>query len=135
MFSHIVDTTPNPDLHPLCFYRPQVRGYERRPILVLRKRKLSKILNAWYALAAERRSRRLRGQKAARFFMQQQYVKAWNAWREHAGVAARRKVLMAKTAGRVRNIKMAQAWETWAELIGGWGFKFQNKESVGSSLC
>jgi hypothetical protein len=53
----------------------KIAGYERRPIVVLRKRKLSLVLNAWYMLSDERRRRRMRFERAAKHFMNQQLGK------------------------------------------------------------
>ena len=58
----------------------KISGYERRPIVVLRKRKQSAVLNAWYNLSEDRRRRRLRFERAAKHFVNQQYTKAWNSW-------------------------------------------------------
>jgi hypothetical protein len=58
----------------------KIRGYERRPIQVIRKRRLRVMLLEWFAQARERRARRLRGCKAARYFGQSMLSKAWNTW-------------------------------------------------------
>eukprot|EP00877_Chromochloris_zofingiensis_P001776 jgi/Chrzof1/1159/Cz01g42220.t1 len=95
----------------------KIRGYERRPIQVIRKRKLSAILGQWFVLAEDRRSRRMRIQKAANYFVNQQYIKAWNAWVDFSATVKRRKVLAQKTVLRIKNLKLAHAWNTWAEVI------------------
>jgi hypothetical protein len=43
--------------------------------VVLRKRKLSLVLNSWYMLSEERRRRRMRFERAAKHFMNQQLGK------------------------------------------------------------
>jgi hypothetical protein len=47
---------------------------------VLRKRKMTAILHAWFANAAGRRTKRQALARAARFWVKQQLGKAWNGW-------------------------------------------------------
>lgn len=47
---------------------------------VLKKRKLSAILTAWYSQAEHRRDKRAEVAKAGRFWMNQQLAKAWTSW-------------------------------------------------------
>ncbi len=58
----------------------QVRAYKRRPIFVLRKRRLRLVLMAWWALSEERRNKRAKLAKAAGHLRNQQVLKAWNTW-------------------------------------------------------
>ncbi|KAJ9510458.1 hypothetical protein QJQ45_015931, partial [Haematococcus lacustris] len=95
----------------------KIAGYERRPIVVLRKRGLSKVLNAWYTLAEERRRRRLRFERAARHFLNQQHLKAWNSWCAFHEVQKRHRNLLTKAGIRIKNMKLSGAWDKWTELI------------------
>jgi hypothetical protein len=63
----------------LCSQR-KIAGYERRPITVLRKRKLSAVINAWWHQSEGRRTRRMRLVRAAKHFHNQLLGKAWNTW-------------------------------------------------------
>lgn len=119
---------------PCCVpLQRKIHGYELRPIVVLRKRRMSAVMYAWWVLstlswgpwethirweqtatcvgwqpighylscrgpppeqavacvlvlvrrylqAEERRRRRLRFERAVKFFANQQYTKAWNSW-------------------------------------------------------
>ncbi|PNH12062.1 hypothetical protein TSOC_001000, partial [Tetrabaena socialis] len=57
----------------------KVDGYERRPIVVIRRRKLAAILRAWYGASAGLRSKRLRRQRAVMHWRNMAFVKAWNS--------------------------------------------------------
>ncbi|GFH21531.1 uncharacterized protein HaLaN_18856 [Haematococcus lacustris] len=86
-------------------------------MMVLRKRGLSKVLNAWYTLAEERRRRRLRFERAARHFLNQQHLKAWNSWCAFHEVQKRHRNLLTKAGIRIKNMKLSGAWDKWTELI------------------
>jgi hypothetical protein len=58
----------------------KIAGYERRPIAVLRKRRLSAMLNAWWYASEDRRKRRMRYERAAKHFVNQLLSKAWRTW-------------------------------------------------------
>jgi hypothetical protein len=47
---------------------------------VLRKRRLSALLGQWLELAGQRRSARLRLERAVRHFAARQYAAAWHGW-------------------------------------------------------
>eukprot|EP00775_Hariotina_reticulata_P004665 gene4665-4918_t len=94
----------------------KIRGFEKRPIQVLRKRKMMAVLHAWFADAAGRRGKRQAVARAARFWVKQQLGKAWNAWVEHTETAARHRVLTDKVVRRVHNLQLAAAWSAWLDL-------------------
>lgn len=95
----------------------KIRGFEKRPIVVLRKRKQSAILNAWYVQAEGRRARRQRAQRGLRFLANLTLGKAWNSWYEFHETCQRRKMLYNKTIGRLRNLRAGQAWNAWWVLV------------------
>lgn len=95
----------------------KIGGYELRPIIVLRKRKLSAILTAWFNMCDEARSRRARFEKAVRHFKNGLLGKAWNSWMDMHLTAQRHKGLLKKAAGRMRNLAIERAWNKWMELI------------------
>ena len=55
-------------------------GYQKRPITVIRRRRLYAVVEAWYHLSAERIRRRMRFNRAVMYFKNSQLTKAWNSW-------------------------------------------------------
>eukprot|EP00879_Flechtneria_rotunda_P031264 GHRR01034134.1.p1 GENE.GHRR01034134.1~~GHRR01034134.1.p1 ORF type:complete len:500 (+),score=163.75 GHRR01034134.1:2438-3937(+) len=91
-------------------------GYEKRPIQVLRNRRLRLMLAAWTQAAGHRQGKRLAVQRAGRFWVNQQLSKAWNAWVNLCETAARRRVLSAKVIARCQKIQLAAAWNSWTAV-------------------
>ncbi len=120
----------------------KVRGFELRPIIVIKRRRMDAILTAWFNLSEERRRRRMRFERAGKHFMNRQLAMAWNSWwgadfshshcthawrMFHTSLytissqsrwffhteAKRRGDILNKAAGRMKNIKMYAAWNKW----------------------
>ena len=64
----------------------QCGGFRNRPIVVLRKRKLSMCLTAWFSQAERLRRKRLRLARAVGKFRNRQLSAAWEAWLDFANV-------------------------------------------------
>lgn len=58
----------------------KIRGYERRPIVVLKFRKMKECFNTWLLQAGMIIEKRRRQEKAARHILHSQYLRAWNSW-------------------------------------------------------
>ncbi|KAF8067181.1 hypothetical protein HT031_002228 [Scenedesmus sp. PABB004] len=95
----------------------KLRGYEKRPIQVLHKRRLGAMLGAWRAAACAARRKRAAGARAGRFCAMRQQARAWRAWVEHVEAAARRRVLGAKLAARCARLELAAAWSAWLQAL------------------
>ena len=95
----------------------KIRGFEKRPIVVLKKRKQSLILNLWYAAAEGRRERRTRMQRGLLYLRNITMGKAWRTWMSFHNTCGRRRILTAKCIGRLRNVVAGHAWTSWWDLI------------------
>ncbi|GFR41222.1 hypothetical protein Agub_g1895 [Astrephomene gubernaculifera] len=95
----------------------KVEGFERRPIVVIRRRKLYALMEAWFAASVNRRRKRLRRLKAVMHWRNASYIKAWNTWRGFVEESIRRRNLIKKTALKVKNIHMVSAWNKWYEAV------------------
>eukprot|EP00798_Chlamydomonas_sp_ICE-L_P008206 gene8206-1468_t len=95
----------------------KIAGFELRPIVILKKRRTSAILYAWWLQADERRRKRLRFEKAVRFFKNRTLAMAWNSWWGFHMKLKRDGDLLKKAAMRMKNINLAAAWYKWIELI------------------
>ncbi|KXZ56639.1 hypothetical protein GPECTOR_1g576 [Gonium pectorale] len=95
----------------------KVDGFERRPIVVIRRRKLSAIIEAWFNASVHRRRKRLRRLKAVMHWRNMSYIKAWNSWRAFVEVAVRRRNILKKAALKIKNIHMVSAWNKWYEAL------------------
>lgn len=58
----------------------KIRGYERRPIVVLKYRKMRDCFKAWLLQSGMIVEKRRRLEAAARHVLHSQYLKAWNSW-------------------------------------------------------
>lgn len=72
-------------------------GFRNRPLVVLRKRRLSRCLSTWLQQAVRLRRKRLRVNRAVRAFMNRQLHAAWSTWVEYTNV--RRTSLTPRRAG------------------------------------
>lgn len=61
-------------------------GFRNRPIVVLRKRRLSKCMRLWLAQAERLRKKRLRLNRAVQKFRNHELSAAWTGWIEHTNV-------------------------------------------------
>ncbi|WIA12641.1 hypothetical protein OEZ85_006293 [Tetradesmus obliquus] len=95
----------------------KIRGFEKRPIQVLQKRRMRATMQAWFAAAAGRREKRLAMARAGRFWAKQQLGKAWNSWVDHVETSARRRVLSQKVVARCKQLELAAAWNSWQEVV------------------
>eukprot|EP00878_Enallax_costatus_P033717 GHUV01037269.1.p1 GENE.GHUV01037269.1~~GHUV01037269.1.p1 ORF type:complete len:413 (+),score=115.75 GHUV01037269.1:321-1559(+) len=95
----------------------KIRGYEKSPIQVLKKRKLSSIIHAWYGHAAHRREKRAKLAQAGRLRVRQQLAKAWTSWVDATEQGARKQVLSHKVAAHVQRLETARAWNAWLEAL------------------
>ena len=64
----------------------QCHNFRNRPIVVLRKRRLSECLTAWYAQADRLRRKRLRWHRAVAKFRNWQLSAAMETWIDYANV-------------------------------------------------
>ncbi|GLC35838.1 hypothetical protein PLESTB_000499600 [Pleodorina starrii] len=95
----------------------KIEGFEKRPIVVIRRRKLYALMEAWFNASIERRRKRLRRLKAVMHWRNMSYIKAWNSWRAFVEVRVRRRNLLRKAAARMRNIGLVSAWNKWSEAV------------------
>ncbi|KAF6253208.1 hypothetical protein COO60DRAFT_1669441 [Scenedesmus sp. NREL 46B-D3] len=95
----------------------KIRGFEKRPIQVLQKRRMRAVLQAWFAATAGRRDKRLAMARAGRFWAKQQLGKAWSSWVDHVETAVRRRVLTQKVVARCKQLELISAWSSWQEVV------------------
>ncbi|KAF8067176.1 hypothetical protein HT031_002223 [Scenedesmus sp. PABB004] len=95
----------------------KLRGYEKRPIQVLHKRRVGAMLGVWRAAACAARRKRAAAARAGRFCARRQQARVWRAWVEHVEAAARRRVLSAKLAARCARLELAAAWSAWLQAL------------------
>ncbi|GMH34174.1 hypothetical protein BSKO_02008 [Bryopsis sp. KO-2023] len=95
----------------------KIRGYERRPIVVLKYRKMKECFRAWLMQSDRLRRKKLIQEKAGRHFKNAQYLKAWNSWCVVAEEEKRRSNLIKKAAGRIQNVKAASAMTAWKFMV------------------
>ncbi|GLI68927.1 hypothetical protein VaNZ11_013348 [Volvox africanus] len=95
----------------------KIEGFEKRPIVVIRRRKLYAIMEAWFNASIDRRRKRLRRLKAVMHWRNMAYVRAWNTWRAYVEECVRRRNLIKKCALKIRNVHMMAAWNKWFEAV------------------
>jgi hypothetical protein len=95
----------------------RLRGYEKRPIRVLHKRRLAQLLGAWLVEALWAQHTRRQATAAARWSRRRRQQRAWGAWCEHVAAAAQRRVLSSKVQARRRQLRLATAWQAWLQAM------------------
>ncbi|KAI8467365.1 MAG: hypothetical protein J3K34DRAFT_395113 [Monoraphidium minutum] len=91
----------------------KIRGYEKRSVTVIQKRRLRLLLREWRTRAAGKRAARARAARADALNARQQQRRAWRAWVNAAEAGARRRVLLQKAQRRCDALAARRAWQAW----------------------
>ncbi|KAG2499362.1 hypothetical protein HYH03_002937 [Edaphochlamys debaryana] len=91
----------------------KIEGFEKRPIVIIRQRRLRACLWGWWGLSIERRRKRMRRERAIKHWQNMAFIKAWNSWVSFVEEAKRRRAMIRKVGGRIKNYKLWLAWNAW----------------------
>ncbi|KIY99883.1 centriole proteome protein [Monoraphidium neglectum] len=104
----------------------KLRGYEKRPVTVIQKRRLRLLLAEWRARAAHYKARRRREARATAHAARAQQQRAWRSWVEATEVrvfaawgaaiarAKHTKLALSRAAARRARVALAGAFLAWA---------------------